>query len=51
MGNDITAAIPISKSQITSTHKVTVILDCTEESGDAFDIHWLQLHYQYAVWK
>ena len=51
VGPGVGANIPISKSQIASTKRVTVILDCLSEWGDAFDIHWLRLHYQYAVWK
>jgi FlgD Ig-like domain/Bacterial Ig-like domain (group 3) len=41
----------VSKTYVSSTKKVRFTAWCTEESGDAFDLHYLKLTYQYAVWK
>jgi hypothetical protein len=40
-----------SRSMISSTSQLKVVLSCSEMSGDAFDLHYLKLSYQYAVWK
>ncbi len=42
--------VPVSKSYIAS-RKVAVVLFCGEDMGDAFDLHYLRLTYQYAVLK
>jgi hypothetical protein len=41
---------PISSGYI-SSHKVQLVAWCSEQSGDVFDLHYMKLTYQYAVWK
>ena len=47
----VTYNILVSKSLLSSTKQARVYLYCTEMWGDAFDVHYLRLTYQYAVWK
>ena len=39
----------VSTGYISSTKKVTAVLWMTQQFGDAFDIHYLKMRYQYAV--
>jgi hypothetical protein len=41
----------VPRSYISSTRKARIVIWCTEDMGDAVDIHYLKLTYQYAVWK
>lgn len=41
----------IKSTAITSTKIFRVVLYCTQEWGDAWDVHRLKASYQYAVWK
>jgi hypothetical protein len=41
---------PISSGYI-SSQKVQLVAWCSEQSGDVFDLHYMKLTYQYAVWK
>ena len=41
----------ISPSYVSSDHKVRFLIWCTESSGDVFDLHYMKMNYQYAVWK
>lgn len=39
----------VSTGYISSTKKVTAVLWMTQQFGDAFDVHYLKMRYQYAV--
>jgi hypothetical protein len=45
-----TCGIPTSKSYISSTHRITALVWMTQAWGDAYDLRYLKLTYQYAVW-
>ena len=34
-----------------SSKRVGLVLYCTEAMGEAWDVHYLKMTYQYAVWK
>jgi len=40
-----------SSGHISADRKLRFIAWCTEDMGDAFDLHYVRLNYQYAVWK
>jgi hypothetical protein len=44
-------AYTASAANISSDRKVQFGVWCTEDMGDAFDLHRVRLTYQYAVWK
>jgi hypothetical protein len=41
----------VAKVYVSSDRKVRFLAWCSEASGAAFDLHYLKLAYQYAVWK
>ena len=43
------AATP--SSNVSADRKVRFGAWCSEDMGDAFDLHFVKFHYQYAVWK
>jgi hypothetical protein len=51
MQSGVTYNIVIPASYVNSTDRVKVVLFMTQKWGDAWDVHALKLHYQYAVWK
>ena len=38
-------------TNVSSDRKVRFGVYCTEDLGDAFDLHYVRFTYQYAVWK
>ena len=50
-GMSVAAKSQAAKRIISSARKVGLVLYCTQMWGDAFDLHYLTLTYQYAVWK
>jgi hypothetical protein len=51
MQSGVTHNITIPASYVDSSDRVKVVLYMTQKWGDAWDVHALKLHYQYAVWK
>jgi hypothetical protein len=51
MERGVTSNIVIPASYVNSADRVKVVLFMTQMWGDAWDVHALRLHYQYAVWK
>lgn len=44
------SGISISKGYISPTHRITALVWMTQAWGDAYDLRYLRLTYQYAVW-
>ena len=51
MQSGVTYNITIPATYVNASNQVRVILMMTGDDGDAWDLHALKLHYQYAVWK
>jgi hypothetical protein len=47
---DHTWGIPFTTAQVSATRKVEAWIWMTQAMGDAYDLNWLKLTYQYAVW-
>ena len=43
--------VAVSSTFISPARQVKLVLWCSEEQGAAFDVHYLKLTYQYAIWK
>lgn len=43
--------IVVATAYIDTTKRINVGVSCTEQMGEAWDLHYLKLTYQYAVWK
>ena len=48
---DVHWGIPFTSAYISSTHHVEAWIYMTQAWGDAYDLNWMRLTYQYAVWK
>lgn len=46
----VTYGVPFSSNRISSTRRIEAWIWMTQAWGDAFDLHYLRLTYQYAVW-
>ncbi|MEW6224657.1 MAG: Ig-like domain repeat protein [Chloroflexota bacterium] len=46
-----TETYPVASAEISADRKVRLSVWCTEDMGDAFDLHYATLTYQYAVWR
>jgi hypothetical protein len=48
---DVHWGIPFTSAYISSTHHIDAWIWMTQAWGDAYDLNWMRLTYQYAVWK
>jgi len=45
------AGIVVPSPYVNSAKQVKIVISMREQLGDAWDLHWTKLKYQYAVWK
>jgi hypothetical protein len=49
--SNLTLSYGISAAAVSTTGRLRVVFDMVQSWGDAWDIHYVKLRYQYAVWK